>query len=82
MFIELWQLGMVVLVAISAFFSYRKGNEDGIIFGVQTTILDLHNKGIVMVYKDNKEKGIIVGRYDEKDWKDTESEVEFEEDDY
>jgi len=78
MYIEIWQLGMVGVALVSAFFSYRQGRIDGVQTGMRSTITDLYSKGIVSIYQDAGEGEMVVGRYDEQDWKET---IELGEDD-
>ena len=68
MYIEYWQILMITMIGISAFFSYRQGRVDGVKSGVQVTITDLHSKGIISIYQDDLNAEMIIGRYDEIEW--------------
>jgi len=79
MYIEYWQILMITMIGISAFFSYRQGRVDGVKSGVQVTITDLHSKGIISIYQDDLNAEMIIGRYDEIEWDDS---TELEDDEY
>ena len=67
MYIELWQLGFVVGIGLSAYFSFKQGQKEGIAVGIQVVINDLHDKGIIAIYKDTNAGEVVVGRYDEEE---------------
>jgi len=78
MYIETWQMLMVGMVIISAYFSYGQGRKEGVAAGVNVVISDLHEKGIISVYRDIERGEVVIGRYDEFDW---EAEVEIDTED-
>jgi hypothetical protein len=79
MYIETWQIFMIIMVGATAYFSYKQGRRDGIASGVHVTINDLHSKGIVAIYQDELNGEVVVGRYDEVEFDET---VELGEDEY
>jgi hypothetical protein len=44
MYIELWQLGFVAGIGLSAYFSFKQGQKEGVQAGVHIVINDLHEK--------------------------------------
>jgi hypothetical protein len=68
MYVEYWQIFMFLMVGTSAYFSYRQGQSAGVQAGVQIVISDLHEKGIIAIYKDHENGEVVVGRYDEDDF--------------
>mgnify|MGYP003988898333 FL=1 len=83
MYIELWQLGFVVSICLSAYFSFKQGQKEGLSVGVRVVINDLHDIGIIAIYKDPVEGEIVVGRYDEDEANlINDLEVDYEDDEY
>jgi hypothetical protein len=78
MYIETWQIYMIVMLGLSAYFSYKQGLYAGTSAGVQIVIKDLHEKGIIAIYKDEETHEIVVGRYDEEDFEEA---IELSQDD-
>jgi len=65
MYIEEWQILMLLMVGATAWFSYREGLKAGVQNGIQFVISDLHQNNIVSVRSDKENGEITVGRYDE-----------------
>lgn len=64
MYIETWQIFMMILLACSAFFSYRSGWKEGVQDGIHIVITDLHNQDIITRYLDSDGE-VTIGRYDQ-----------------
>jgi hypothetical protein len=82
MYVETWQILCLILITTSAYFSYKQGRKDGVASGVHVTISDLHSKGIVAIYQDDLNGEMVVGRYDEIDFDNTDDDVIGEDEDH
>jgi hypothetical protein len=82
MYIELWQLGFVAGIGLSAYFSFKQGQKEGVQAGVHIVINDLHEKGIIAIYKNHEQGEVVVGRYDEDEFElVNETEVDYDDED-